>query len=401
MIAMSVAISVQWFKAPSSVSFAVIGMGKRPRDSSASGSNVRAKLEAGPLQDVVAKLPQNVAKMLATGGPQVQRNLEAFHNTGIAVTSSYSGLGTFEVAAKALFRTVAKERDLVPKQAVTCYSACDNSREAQTAIQAHKPETRPRHLFIDLLDRVPGPDLRRLRAEEEKYLTLWQDTKNEFVSGNISGEAKMDWHRRLTSQYIFELHSIFGTVEFLPDAPCLIHGCRCPVSPRAEEPNTLWFEAAGSTCTAFSKMGSQDQWLHPPALVFFAWLYAMRYYEPDGIFHECVGNFPSHIFSDILNSQAEQLKCVYSVDMPKQPGSTDEDNKDEWGIETLLFSPVDLGIPVNRIRRYTYIYKKASFDIMQPLRFHELFAESLKHGAELTLRVNDVCHNTGRQHLTR
>lgn len=111
----------------------------------------------------------------------------------------------------------------------------------------------------------------------------------------------------------------------------------------------------------------------------------MRFYEPDGILHECVPSFPPHILSDIMNDPEMKLKCTTSV-IP----DFDPDRVEDWGMVTNVFSPLNLGIPVNRLRRYTWLYNKASFDLMLARSFEDVFVEEPKCGAELTLRASPV-----------
>lgn len=234
-------------------------MGKRARaeSSESSGPVLRrpaAQTACKELTNTVDKLQQNVEKMMDMGGDQVMKNLSILHQAGISVTSSYSGLGTFEFAATRIFKTVAKKFKQGAKQAVTCYSACDIDEAAQAALCKHKPESCPAHVFKDIMDRVPDNDRLRLRKCEKKHLDKWAQAKADYKDGKISESDKRSLHQRLSKQYLTKLHKIFSGVEFLPDAWCIMHQCRCPVSPRKDAPNKLWVECAGSICIAFSKI---------------------------------------------------------------------------------------------------------------------------------------------------
>ncbi len=104
-----------------------------------------------------------------------------------------------------------------------------------------------------------------------------------------------------------------------------------------------------------------NAWLDEATLPYVTWIMSVRYFQPDIFCHECVPNFPSNVFDEILNDGKPQLKDVYSLEPQQlwfdaQPLDDDKDltpPPSEWSIITEVFSPEDLGCPVRRRRRYS------------------------------------------------
>ena len=92
---------------------------------------------------------------------KLQEEFTCFAEDPLVITTSFSGLGTAEAAAvhqhaRAL-QVVAPwkvGKVLQPQESVVCYSATENSKLQQAALNMHKAPSRPRHLFPDVLCRV-------------------------------------------------------------------------------------------------------------------------------------------------------------------------------------------------------------------------------------------------------
>ncbi len=78
--------------------------------------------------------------------------VETLKKCGLVVTTSYSGSGAFECAVRSTFDS---ESQVCPKIKITFYSASESCRAARAALLSHSGDTRPLHLFGDILDRLP------------------------------------------------------------------------------------------------------------------------------------------------------------------------------------------------------------------------------------------------------
>ena len=147
----------------------------------------------------------------------------------------------------------------------------------------------------------------------------------------------------LSKKYLKSLSDFLRAVEYKSEAWCLRHKRCCPVSPRSDPKlrDACWIEAAGSMCTPWSLMGARDQWLSPCTLVCLVWAFAMKFFQPDAIIHECTPDFPHVILKRIFETPGGP-KCVQSTP-----------HTDKYECKTLLFTPVALGTPSHRLRRYT------------------------------------------------
>ena len=96
--------------------------------------------------------------------------------------------------------------------------------------------------------------------------------------------------------------------------------------------------------------GVRTKWVDEATLPFMAWAFSMRFYEPHQVVHECVKQF-----------QVETLAGTFNVIdpqevLPKSPLAYST----RLGVPyagysyfSFVFGPKDLGIPSQRMRRYT------------------------------------------------
>ena len=83
-------------------------------------------------------------------------------------------------------------------------------------------------------------------------------------------------------------------------------------------------------------------WLHKTTKVCWAWLYIMRYHQPDSIIIERVPGLPFDFVLDILNEQQlDQTKATTALS-----------SSPVWVAENAKFSPTDLGALASRGRHY-------------------------------------------------
>ena len=158
---------------------------------------------------------------------------------GVHLFSQYSGLGGPEVGIDLLGQAVAKQcgarSGFVSIEAGDLQSAC------QHVLCNMNPRCRPKHVFKDVLDRLPGT----LRAVYESVAP----------DKGLDREEMAHCHAAITSLLVNQRGELFqaGT-----RAPCALHGGVCPLydRPVAEEGrDALSFMWAGPPCLDDTTMG--------------------------------------------------------------------------------------------------------------------------------------------------
>eukprot|EP00974_Lingulodinium_polyedra_P114889 11126739-Lingulodinium_polyedra.AAC.1 len=121
-------------------------MGKRARHDAVASAGQGVCTQPGPrsLDEVLSWLPEAVRRVLGDGPPcrgAAQKAVAAAAGHGLVLTSSFSGVGTFEASAVQALRTLQEETG--HKVDVTCYSATEVEPVAQAALLAHDARSRP------------------------------------------------------------------------------------------------------------------------------------------------------------------------------------------------------------------------------------------------------------------
>ena len=150
-----------------------------------------------------------------------------------------------------------------------------------------------------------------------------------------------------------------------------------------------WWEGAGSTCTPFSRFGSRSGWLDWATLIYLVWVFSTRFFEPDSGIHECVVAFPSSSLAAILDGEgAGAMKSPYARPAPDHcdPG---------YHIESVAFSPVDIGIPSHRPRRYTSFHLRQAITADDECAsFEDLFFRRLCASPDIYLVASQEMQDT-------
>ena len=280
---------------------------------------------------------------------------------GFTLTTAYSGLGAAETVAVQIVEEVRLRRkgSLASNFApVVVHAACDLLRESHTALENHEPQSRPRHMFRNVLDRLFPEDKQHLILLQNKCLKEGKQVRNNLREamqrqGIESKQVVRIATKRIGDRMFAQMCKFLDKVEFRDVSECTVHpGCDCPWIPRADESiaNRLWIEAAGSTCVAWSAMGSGKNWLHESTLPCLVWAYSMRFAEPDGVLHECTPTFQQQKLFAILNSGrgGNDPTPRYHVGRQSQVA--------RYKMQSHVINPVDRHIPTSRRRRYTMFF---------------------------------------------
>lgn len=249
----------------------------------------------------------------------------------IVLTTTYSGLGSAELAA-GMVQTALKAKGVEVQ--LRCYSATDyNSLCRKTCMHLANP---PEHVFGDIMSWIPpglARDLRDMQTEQlEKCKAEW--TTNRSRKTELLAE-----HGRC-----FRDRAIQLLREHQWDPNMTSYCYKCKRSCRLAPPDNIsgrprvHIEVSGHTCLPWSAAGSLRGWLSPEALPSLVWMFVTKAILPDHIINECTPRFDHSVFHEIFQG-------LYTV-------------------SPACFCPTQLGIPVQRMRKYTHL-KLASLPEMR------------------------------------
>lgn len=119
---------------------------------------------------------------------------------------------------------------------------------------------------------------------------------------------------------------------------CWKCGCFCPFLP-PKEAGDIHLEAGGNTCVSFSPQGGQARWIHPSGSACAIWL-AWCKKHVDALFQEC-----SHLFNT-----EDTLEEAF-------PWS------DGWSSTTLQLAAKDVGVPMNRLRKWSWTLRHSTLQL--------------------------------------
>ena len=95
-----------------------------------------------------------VAKLIGVHGQDVlASNLNA--KRGLLLSTTFSGLGSAELAAGMLLESLRDEGIVKPDFELQVYSACDKDPMCRAVLAQHDPATAPHHIFADVDDCFP------------------------------------------------------------------------------------------------------------------------------------------------------------------------------------------------------------------------------------------------------
>ena len=295
---------------------------------------------------------------------------------GVVITTSYSGMGGAETAAAMLANGLGEACGITP--CLHFYSAVDNARRAQIALLGHNVGSRPNHVFVDVLDRLPASVRSTCVAIQDAKLRQFDErTKNK-----LSSEGKQRLKQELGFQLFNELCDVLDEVEFMQEAYCKTHEMMCCTNLRLDPAfqDMFHIEVAGTTCTAWSSMGLHGGLLDKSTLPCLVWLYSTRFMEPDAIVHENSPNFKHEHLAAVLCGARRRLdrhgagpRCAFS--RGNRAGT--------YQLMTEVFSPCMLGVPSRRQRRYTMLVNSNYGGFRGDGEFSKVFFRNLVADASL------------------
>lgn len=268
----------------------------------------------------------------------------------VIMSTDYSGTGTAEVAScmidEAFVSFCLTEKGASglppPPPIFQHYRACDIDPTCRRTLKGQA-----KHVMVNIMDRVEGVDDQYVKKELEHSASLLDaDRKKLAAEGSSKGELARcsRQHGRRFADMVWQ-H--VGQSKAQPRAPCRSCGQDCLVHPPpADRDSSTYVVVMGNTCLPWSAMGSRKGWLHDATLPYMV---ALRDAVLGGavvIIKECSPDFDWEWSACVLNN----LYCVMSV----------------------VFSPLHLGLPVRRSRRYTICIRRDSITFSIPWDFASL-----------------------------
>ena len=282
----------------------------------------------------------------------------------VHVFSFYTGKGSDETASREL-NEVLKKHDM-PEMFRSC-AAWDSSALCQrvlTASTTHGSKVDERlfeynHVFGDFQDHL-HPDL------AEYYATLEEANQGAFDSKQAATKVMLEEYKNCLVHAV-DSSSLFPNKS--PTGHCSVHAQQCPLFDveSAEElvhkakkmkPSSPWRKVsplvgavAGTSCEDFSRYGKRLGEVGPKMRSFLSFAAIVQQREFDWLALENVESFPEQLLS-------EHFKGYEFI--------------------TGVLSPLDLGWPIRRPRRYSFGWRANKFrfmgswdDLKQTMCFHE------------------------------
>ena len=214
------------------------------------------------------------------------------------------------------------------------YRASDLDETCQRVLMQHAPQSRPEHVMGSLFDRIEPKDVEKLKKLVSKGVTRYHAKRS---LGGVAPEEKKRMGKRLFKQAMLCVRK----ARFKKTVPCKSCGKQCKPHPSVKElRGCRYLLAAGTTCISWSALGCSAGWLHSSLVPFAIWLEDVRRQMPTHVIHECTRAFDFNTLNEFLSPW--------------------------YGLEQMVCSPVDFGVPVKRNRSYILMSLKSAVVIDVP-----------------------------------
>lgn len=272
------------------------------------------------------------------------------------VTTSYSGIGTAEVAVAEVARQLS-----VTGSAVTfkMHGAVERDPRCLEALQLHRSCSKSEHIFRDVTDRTPrqvATSLLQRAATLRRRVAELVDRVRQQHGNEAADKARAHHVSELGAQFLNYAKKKLGKLDWeqCNTSWCILHGRECSLKPAAS-PRDTWIEIAGSTCVAWSTMGAGWGWLDSSTVPCLIWSFWASNASPDCIIHENVRPFDWGFFGD---------PAIFG---------------ERYWVASYCHSPVDQGVPASRPRRYTVLLSRAL--ALQPQNIpRDIILPYVRHG---------------------
>jgi hypothetical protein len=281
----------------------------------------------------------SVLAALSAAWPSAVDRLLACLGRGIDIVTDYSGVGMPEHFFSMLTKTVQAKfpNSGVNRGCLKFLRASDCNQDCRRVLCNSNPG--PQCVLGDLTHRAPGQFLQKVKA-------MWGEMSREFARRKQAGEDKRLLVNDLGRQIALataEVAKESATADVFPNEfannahlgginskeLCFMHDMLCSVLPGVHDRlvnGRICIAIAGMVCTDWSIRGSRMGLLGPRLLPWICWIREMLIVLTVVITAECTTLFDHETF-------AAAVDCHYTL-------------------VSLVFSPTDVGMPVERIRKY-------------------------------------------------
>lgn len=287
--------------------------------------------------------------------------------------TQYSGVGTAEVVVATSLEFLRRKGHKVDGCA-TYREACDIDPACRSLLASHEIASRPQHIYIDLMDRVPD-HVRKILDRIDPH----EASQHDIVEAAINAMVEVLDDPTCFPDDLKVPCSVCGR-------PCSLYmdndpedehddstaAAACPAVKRQRLalPDVLRVCFAGTTCKDWSRRGVRAGLAGKSCKPFYVWLMERKKRRDHIIFQECTVDFPEVIIMKVLGGL--------------------------YDIQTLVLGPDDMGWPVRRPRKFTIcVLKSAMVRTVSLSTFKLLFSRKLcLEAAEVFFVASDAMVNS-------
>ena len=278
--------------------------------------------------------------------------------SGINVTSTFSGMATESQCCRQLEESLLCRSLLGHSNGFNCALACDCDETARTAIlHQQKDKFQPSCLQCNVLDRLSSESRSQIEDIALQQHIRLRDLKHTIFKNNAEKKEAMT---NLGIQFTENLHRVLQGATWATTVLCQQHGKSCPMPQM--NPECIWMEVGGSCCWDYSNRGNRDMVCGQSVVYLLTWLYWIKKFGPDLVWHECTAKFSDGIIVRVLS--------------------------EEYFVETVVDSPDDCDLPTRRVRKWTLCRSKAR---LHRLRYYDATSYGGLFWKELSRNLNDHC----------
>ena len=279
----------------------------------------------------------------------------------LLIWTDYSGIGGAELATLEVLGAIQARAPEGQQPRVQFHRSREIQEDCRKVLLAEMPPSGPCHVFGDIFECVPASA--RCKLEKSK-----RAMERKFNKTAAEGKPPQQIVRDLGESFCADLGTIIKSVHLCPGRQQFCYRCQknCPVAwphgKRSAGQRAL--AIAGVTCVDYSSFGKRRAMTGDSILCQAAWVMQMMADQPDLIIVECVVMF-----------MLRTLKVL----------------EDMYEIASLPFSPVDLGVPSSRPRRYTLLRHRVKTRGFMDLAhdFSNIFFRSLRVDCSVYLTAGE------------
>ena len=215
---------------------------------------------------------------------------------GIALRTWYSGMDCPHLGLLSL-ESALLDRNPDMSFRIVNEHACDIGETQRRVLLSYAEPHRARHVFGDILERVPI----RVRSELEEAERIANARYERLHSAGTDANVAKD----ICGKQLFDM--LWGIMEeadlpFVGTAYCFRHDKACPLLEEIDTQGMLQLAIAGVTCVDVYSFGSRKNLLGKSIIPWIVWAFERRKHLEHIIIQECNPLFPLAIFERALGA---------------------------------------------------------------------------------------------------